>query len=180
MDITSIIVVLLGIISVATGFAAEFTRVEASEVTVDVYGRCSYPSSPALLLGIASAVTLLIDKIIINVATGCFCCKPRTAPSNRSKALCFYIVFWITFIIAIGLLLTGVKLNERHDDAVVKNGYYYCYVIKPGVFAGGAVLAGLSCIFGVVYYRTVNSKGKNADSAQNQGGIAMAHPQFPV
>ncbi|GMI94222.1 hypothetical protein like AT5G17210 [Hibiscus trionum] len=180
MDKTSIIVCLLGIISVVTGFAAEFTRVKASDVTVDVYGRCSYPSSPALLLGITSAVTLLIAKIIINVATGCFCCKPRTAPSNRSNARCFYIGFLIAFIIAIGLLLTGVKLNERHDDAVVRNGYYYCYVIRPGVFAGGAVLAGLSCIFGVIYYRTLNSKGKDADNAQNQGGIAMANPQFPV
>ncbi|KAL4318879.1 hypothetical protein GQ457_18G010070 [Hibiscus cannabinus] len=179
MDTISIMVVLLGIISVATGFAAEFTRVEASEVKVDVYGRCWYPSSPALLLGITSAATLLIAKIIINLATGCFCCKATTAQSHRSKALCFYIVCWITFIIGMGLLLTGAKMNERHDEAVVRQGYYYCYVIRRGVFAGGAVLAGLCCILGLIYYRTLNSTGKDA---QDQGGITMAvaHPQFPV
>ncbi|KAL4320211.1 hypothetical protein GQ457_18G009950 [Hibiscus cannabinus] len=82
----------------------------------------------------------------------------------------------------IGLLLTGAKLNERHDAAVIRNGYYYCYVIKPGVFATGAVLAALSCLFGVFYYHTLNSNiegASNAPVVPNQGGIAMAQPQFP-
>ncbi|KAK8657011.1 hypothetical protein V6N13_098945 [Hibiscus sabdariffa] len=183
MDKKSIIVVLLGIISVITGFAAEFTRVKASQVDVDDYGRCWYPSSPALFFGIASAATLSIAKIIINLATDFFCCKARAAQShissNRTEPLCLYFVFSITYIIAMGLLITGVKLNERHDDAVVKNGYYYCYVIRPGVFAAGAVMAALSCIFGVIYYRILNSRGKDAGN-EGGNGIAMAQPQFPV
>ncbi|KAL4319363.1 hypothetical protein GQ457_18G010050 [Hibiscus cannabinus] len=113
MDKTSIIVVILGIISVTTGFAAEFTRVKVR----------------------------------------------------------------ISFVIAISLLLTGAKLNERRDVVVAKNGHYICYYIKPGVFAGGAVLAGLCCIFGLIYHRTLNSKGKDEQN-QGQGGTAMAHPHF--
>ncbi|MBA0764270.1 hypothetical protein Gotri_013629 [Gossypium trilobum] len=90
------VVVLLGIISTGAGFAAEVTRVKASQVKVDVLGECSYPKSPALGLSLISAGTLLIGKIIINTAAGCFCCR-RTDPShssNHTKALTFYIISW--------------------------------------------------------------------------------------
>ncbi|MBA0827298.1 hypothetical protein Gotur_026049 [Gossypium turneri] len=82
---------------------------------------------------------------------------------------------------AIGLLLTGAALNDRRGEQVYKDGGIYCYVIKPGVFAVGAVLSALSSIFGVFYYQTLNSKAKDASNAPipNQGGIVMAQPQFP-
>ncbi|XP_040954851.1 uncharacterized protein [Gossypium hirsutum] len=88
----------------------------------------------------------------------------------------------ITFIIGMGLLLAGAALNDRHDEVIVKNGGYYCYVIKPGVFATGAVLAAVSSIFGVFYYQTLNSKEKGTSNVEipNQGGIVMAQPQFPI
>ncbi|PPS01353.1 hypothetical protein GOBAR_AA19327 [Gossypium barbadense] len=82
---------------------------------------------------------------------------------------------------AIGLLLTGAALNDRRGEQVYKDGGIYCYVIKPGVFAVGAVLSALSSIFGVFYYQTLNSKAKDASNAPipNQGGIVTAQPQFP-
>lgn len=58
---------------------------------------------------------------------------------------------------------------------------YYCYVVKPGVFAGGAILSLASAVFGIVYYITL-SAGKNTvdgTTMPNQGGIAMGQPQFP-
>ncbi|MBA0852039.1 hypothetical protein Goshw_000368 [Gossypium schwendimanii] len=54
---------------------------------------------------------------------------------------------------------------------------YYCRVVKPGIFAVGAILAIISLIAGIFYYVTLNSK-VNA-SLPNQGGIVMAQPQFP-
>ncbi|KAK8660305.1 hypothetical protein V6N13_051233 [Hibiscus sabdariffa] len=176
------VVGLLGMISAGLGIAAEVTRVKASQVKLDIFSQCSYPQSHALVFSIISAAALLIAHVIINAATNCFCCKTTTPRSQMSTALCFYIISWITFVIAIGLLLTGAKLNERHDASVIRNGYYYCYVIKPGVFAAGAVLAALSCLFGVFYYHTLNSNiegGSNGPVVPNQGGIAMAQPQFP-
>ncbi|XP_039067584.1 uncharacterized protein LOC120213541 [Hibiscus syriacus] len=176
------IVGLLGLISSGFGFAAEITRVKPSQVKLDIFRQCEYPQSHALVFSLVSAATLLIAQIIINAATQCFCCKRRTAESHMSKSLCFYIISWITFMIAIGLLLTGAKLNERHDDVVVRNGAYYCYVVKPGVFVVGAIMAALSSIFGVFYYQTINSKGEGTNNVPvvlNQGGRAMAQPQFP-
>ncbi|TYH07833.1 hypothetical protein ES288_A08G266100v1 [Gossypium darwinii] len=177
------VVALLGIISAGAGFAAEVTRVKASQVTLEL-GECVYPRSPALVLSLISAATLLMGQIIINFSTGCFCCKRNNAQSHSSnwtKALCFYIVSWITFMTAIGLLLTGAALNDRRGEQVYKDGGIYCYVIKPGVFAIGAVLSALSSIFGVFYYQTLNSKAKDASNAPipNQGGIVTAQPQFP-
>ncbi|TYH60236.1 hypothetical protein ES332_D08G279400v1 [Gossypium tomentosum] len=150
------VVALLGIISAGAGFAAEVTRVKASQVTLEL-GECQ---------------------------RFCFCCKRNNAQSHSSnwtKALCFYIVSWITFMTAVGLLLTGAALNDRRGEQVYKDGGIYCYVIKPGVFAVGAVLSALSSIFGVFYYQTLNSKAKDASNAPipSQGGIVMAQPQFP-
>ncbi|MBA0680972.1 hypothetical protein Goari_012640 [Gossypium aridum] len=177
------VVALLGIISAGAGFAAEVTRVKASQVTLEL-GECVYPRSPAPVLSLISAATLLMGQIIINFSTGCFCCKRNNAQSqssNWTKALCFYIVSWITFMTAVGLLLTGAALNDRRGEQVYKDGGIYCYVIKPGVFAVGAVLSALSSIFGVFYYQTLNSKAKDASNAPipSQGGIVMAQPQFP-
>ncbi|MFQ6655533.1 hypothetical protein Gotur_026049 [Gossypium turneri] len=176
------VVVLLGIISTGAGFAAEVTRVKASQVKVDVLGQCSYPKSPALGLSLISAGTLLIGKIIIIIAAGCFCCR-RTDPShssNHTKALTFYIISWITFIIAIGLLLKDIALNNQVDEVTTSDGRHYCYVIKPGVFTAGPVYAALSSSFGVLYYLTLNSKQDDATNAPNlnQVCIVMAQSQF--
>ncbi|XVE62233.1 hypothetical protein DITRI_Ditri06bG0101500 [Diplodiscus trichospermus] len=180
------IVAFLGVLAAATGFAAEATRIKASEVKVVSTTQCSYPRSPALGLGLTAAAALLIAQIIINSATGCICCRrtSQTWNSNWTKALIFYVVSWFTFVIAFLLLLTGSALNDQHGEESVYFGNYYCYIVKPGVFAGGAVLAVASIILGILYYLTLNM-AKNTTGpwgnapVPNQGGIAMGQPQFP-
>ncbi|XP_021282302.1 uncharacterized protein LOC110415120 [Herrania umbratica] len=176
----------LGILSAVTGFAAEATRIQASQVKFVSSTQCQYPRSPALGLGLTAAVALLIAQIIINSSTGCICCK-RTRQSwnsNWTKALVFYVVSWFTFVIAFLLLLTGSALNDQHGEESVYFGNYYCYVVRPGVFAGGAVLALASVTLGIFYYLTLNvakdSTGPWGNApVPNQGGIAMGQPQFP-
>lgn len=88
-----------------------------------------------------------------------------------------------TFVVAFLLLLTGAALNDQHGEENMYFSYYYCYVVKPGVFAGAAVLSIASVALGLIYYVTLTStKNINTDSwggQQVQGGIAMGHPQFP-
>ena len=57
---------------------------------------CVYPRSPALGLGLTAAVTLMIAQVIVNVATGCICCRrgPHQANSNWKLALVCFIVSW--------------------------------------------------------------------------------------
>ncbi|KAJ0013609.1 hypothetical protein Pint_21477 [Pistacia integerrima] len=93
--------------------------------------------------------------------------------------------WWFTFVIAFLLLLTGAALNDQHGEESMYFGSYYCYVVKPGVFAGGAVLSLASVALGILYYLTLNSvKNNNSNlwgnsSGPHEGGIAMGQPQFP-
>ena len=93
-----------------------------------------------------------------------------------------------TFVIAFLLLLTGAALNDQHGEESMYFGNYYCYVVKPGVFAGAAVLSLASVTLGILYYLTLSSAKERNDpwpgpvapnQAQVGGGIAMGQPQFP-
>ena len=93
-------------------------------------------------------------------------------------------VFRFSFVIAFLLLLTGAALNDQHGGGTMYFGnyYYYCYVVKPGVFAGGAILSLASVLLAIVYYLTLNLAKNNSplwgNSAPAQG-IALGQPQFP-
>ncbi|KAK3128250.1 hypothetical protein QOZ80_6BG0458930 [Eleusine coracana subsp. coracana] len=171
----------LGVLSAALGFAAEATRVKVSDVqTSDSSGECIYPRSPALALGLLSAVALMLAQSVINTVAGCICCKRHPVPTdtNWSVALISFIISWCTFIIAFLLLLTGAALNDQRGE---ENMYFgsFCYVVKPGVFSGGAVLSLASVALAIVYYVALtSSKSPPTLTPQNQG-IAMGQPVIP-
>lgn len=82
------------------------------------------------------------------------------------------------------LLLTGAALNDEHGEESMYFGSYYCYVVKPGVFAVGAVLSLISVSFGIIYYLLTLTQAKSSlhvpSHSQGQGGVAMqGQPQFP-
>ncbi|KAM0935715.1 putative modifying wall lignin-1/2 [Dioscorea sansibarensis] len=171
----------LGILSAALGFAAEATRVKASEVKTSIPGECIYPKTPALVLGLSSAVALMIAQAMVSTIAGCLCCKKQrySSETNWSIALIAFIVSWVTFIIAFLLLLTGAALNDQRGQESMYFGSY-CYVVKPGVFAGGAVLALASVTLGIVYYVALsNFKSTQTWGPQSNQGIAMARPEIP-
>ncbi|CAI9087071.1 OLC1v1021043C2 [Oldenlandia corymbosa var. corymbosa] len=100
----------------------------------------------------------------------------------ESCGVCFFCRF--TFVISFLLLLTGAALNDQHGEENMYFNYYYCYVVKPGVFAGAAVLSLASVALGLIYYITLTSM-KNVSNSWgggaplHGGGIAMGQPQFP-
>ncbi|GFY83373.1 transmembrane protein, putative [Actinidia rufa] len=216
------IVGFLGLSSAALGFAAEAKRIkdeaivnlppiEGSQVQLTSPSTCTYPISPAFGLGLTAAVALMVAQIIINVTTGCICCRrgPHQSNSNWTLALVCFVVSWkgdealereqekrkqpaverrwFTFVIAFLLLLTGAALNAQHGEVTMYFGNYYnydCYVVKPGVFAGAAILSLASVILGLVYYLALNPvKNSNASwggaAPSNQGSIAMGQAQCP-
>ncbi|XP_010255694.1 PREDICTED: uncharacterized protein LOC104596315 [Nelumbo nucifera] len=175
----------LGLLTAALGFAAEAKRIKGSQVQVTAPDMCVYPRSPAMALGLIACVSLMTAQFIINVVAGCICCRTSHAStSNWTVALVCFVVSWFTFVIAFLLLLTGAALNDQHGEEGMYFGSY-CYVVKPGVFAGGAILSLASVTLGILYYLTIISE-KNRTEAwggsphPNQGGIAMGHPQFPT
>ena len=79
------------------------------------------------------------------------------------------------------LLLVGAVINDQHAE---ENMYFGagCYVVKPGVFAGGAILSLVSVILGIISYVTLTSaKTSNNPPAGNPNGgeMAIGQPQFP-
>ncbi|XP_014493484.1 uncharacterized protein LOC106755784 [Vigna radiata var. radiata] len=172
----------LGLLAAATSFAAEATRIKASQVHFVSINQCTYPRSPAMALGLIAALALMISQIIINVATGCVCCRrsSQIPDSNWKVALACFVLSWFTFVIGFLLLLTGAALNDQRGEESVYFGYYYCYVVKAGVFAGGAILSLASAAFGIVYYISLTEKKNGIQYPYpNQGVIAMAQPQIP-
>ncbi|CAL9104380.1 unnamed protein product [Musa textilis] len=201
--VVSVAVGCLGLLSAALAFAAEATRTKvltlplpsvfpsrfgflffalASDVQTTAGGECVYPKSPALALGLISALALMMAQAIINTVAGCICCKKHPHPSgtNWTVGLISFIASWVSFIIAFLLLLTGAALNDQRGQERMYFGDY-CYVVKPGVFSGGAVLSLASVALAIIYYVALSSKNAQSWGAedQNQGGIAMAHPRVP-
>lgn len=147
------IAAVLGIISAATGFAGEATKVKASEVYI-VLDTCIYPSSPALALGIISAVFTIITRIYISVSFGgSGCC--RSDPNSTPISKLLFVLSWIASVIAVVLLLTAAGLNNRQGGQIDSYDIITCYVVKPGIFAAGAILALLSAVFGIAAYITL-------------------------
>ncbi|MQM18110.1 hypothetical protein Taro_051098, partial [Colocasia esculenta] len=165
----------LGILSAVLGFAAEAKRIKVSDVRTTTTGICIYPRSPSLALGLAAALALMIAQVIISTVAGCICCKRHQYSSSTN----WTIALAVTFVIAFLLLLTGAALNDQRGEQRMYLGDY-CYVVKPGVFSGGAVLSLASVSLGIIYYFALHSsKHVEPWGAQQNQGIAMGQPQFP-
>nr|ACU19954.1 unknown [Glycine max] len=176
------VVAFLGLLSAATSFGAEATRIKVSQVHFVAPNQCTYPRSPALPPGLTAALALMLSQIIINVGTGCVCCRKNSQipDSNWKVALVCFVLSWLTFVIGFLLLLTGAALNDQRGEESVYFGYYYCYVVKPGVFTGGAILSLASDAFGILYYISLTERKNGSQYPYpNQGVIAMAQPQIP-
>ncbi|RZC74081.1 hypothetical protein C5167_049561 [Papaver somniferum] len=120
-------------------------------------------------------------KGIINASAGCMC-------YNRlcSAWVTFCAVFsWLMSTLASIQLLAGSILNDRHtmDEMYSVD---FCYeVLRPWIFAKGAILGLISVTFGVLYYLNIslikdrNQMGTPVNT-DNHGNIAMTQPQVPA
>lgn len=175
----------LGLLLLATGFAAEGTRVKVDEVIQVSSTTCKYPRSPAMGLGLTASLSLLLAQVTINVSTGCVCCVRGARPPAskwRTAVICF-VISWFTFVIGFLLLLSGAALNGRHSEESYYFGYEMCYVLKPGVFAVATIVSAASLALGLLYYLILNSAKNDPTVWGNpsipQANIAMGQPQFP-
>lgn len=69
---------------------------QGSQVRVPSPSECIYPRSPAMGLGLTASVALMVAQIIVNVASGCVCCRkgPHQSASNWTLALICFVVSW--------------------------------------------------------------------------------------
>ncbi|KAD5508305.1 hypothetical protein E3N88_16008 [Mikania micrantha] len=84
---------------------------------------------------------------------GAGCCRTDANSTPISKLL--FVLSWVASVIAVILLLTAARLNTKQGGQVDSYGYIIiCYVVKPGIFAAGAILAFLSTVLGIAGYVT--------------------------
>ncbi|GJW26294.1 hypothetical protein Tco_0040105 [Tanacetum coccineum] len=127
------VVAVLAIASAAAGFGAEYTMVKASDVYIKG-NKCVYPNSPALTLGIISAIFAIITQVYISFSSGG--CRIATGG-------------------AVVMLLMIAKISNEKGGHVDSDGYFKCDVASRGFFATGAIFAVLSAIFGIAAYVNV-------------------------
>ncbi|XP_020200941.1 uncharacterized protein [Aegilops tauschii subsp. strangulata] len=186
MIIVSSIMGSLGVLSAILGFSAEGTKLTVW--TVYRYrGVCLYPQNPALGLGVCAAIFLIVGQIIFAVVGGCCgCCKSRAIPSetNRVIGVVCAVFSWIAAVVAFGLLVEGAKWNDTGTR--YSSGYGGCYVLKDGIFAGGAVLTLVATALGLTSYIMLSTQPAATATATaaatpplGGAGIAMGQPQFP-
>lgn len=94
-----------------------------------------------------------------------------------------YVESRITYAIAVLMFLSGAALDQFHGYESFPFQTKSCYFVKPGFFAGAALLSLATVVLGIVYYLALDSAKLSNDlsggTAPNQGGIAMGHSQFP-
>ena len=86
-------------VSLGCSLLPPFYLLQASQVREIQPGLCSYPRSPSYALGVTAALSLLVAQIVINVASGCICCRknPYTSTTHWTLALVCFIISWYTF-----------------------------------------------------------------------------------
>ncbi|XP_037474210.1 uncharacterized protein LOC119350518 [Triticum dicoccoides] len=180
----------LGVLSAILGFSAEGTKLTVSDLYVGG-GLCLYPQNPALGLGVCAVIFLVVAQIVFAVVGGCCgCCRSRAIPSetNRIIGVVCAVFSWIMAIIAFALLVTGAAWNTT--GARDPSPFGLCYVLKDGIFAGGAVLTLVATALGLTSYVMLRGQPATATSAAaapkegeqmpaGAAGTTMRQPQFP-
>ncbi|KNA12551.1 hypothetical protein SOVF_124560 [Spinacia oleracea] len=173
-----VVVGFLGLVATALAFAAEATKIKASDINLTKFGNCEYPRTPANILGYAAALLTLIVQITICGIARCPCYQRNdsNAQSFQLGAINCYILSCVGSIIGISLLLSAANLSTR-QEFLPSTGL--CYTVRPGIFAAGGVMALLACILGLCssYYFSV-IRHSATRTVPYQDDIAMANSQF--
>lgn len=80
--------------------------------------------------------------------------------------------------------MLGSAYNNSQQTTIQGDNYFQCYVVKPGIFAGGAIMSLASVVCGLFAYILTQRKDSPVGQPQfqagspNQGGIAMGQPQY--
>ncbi|KAK1414351.1 hypothetical protein QVD17_30095 [Tagetes erecta] len=165
----TIVVAMIGLLSVALGFTLEATKIQLDDV-IDPYGQgCTYPShSHSITLGVLAIVALLAFRV--------YC--PETRNSSSMVQLSRYLS-WVAWFVAMIFYIFGVLMTTKQGDTLEYvdgfESYYSCNVVKPGIFGAGASFALTSVILENVYL--VVSQQQNdkttSDPSTQPSNVAM-------
>ncbi|CAN6252252.1 unnamed protein product [Urochloa humidicola] len=187
-----VVAVLLGLLAVVLGFAAEHFQKKAF-VRADVF-RCYYRRTQALGCGIVAALLSLAAVTLVTAASGCFCCSGGgAAAGGRRRRGCARtacaVVAWLQVVSAAVTFLYGASRNAGGTggftavrrrpgrDSSSGDGFdFVCDDIRDGVFVSASVTAAIAIFCAITAY--VDALQHRNRTPTPTLGIAM-EPQAP-
>lgn len=150
-----IVVFVLDLIAFGLGIGAEQRRATGNRMDSGTYQWCYYTSDIATGLGAGALLFLLASQSLITVATRCLCCGSSLKPgAARAFAIIFFILNWLSFIIAGACLLAGSVQNAKHTRyfSLIGSKELTCEAIRKDTFATGVAFTFFTFILSTAYY----------------------------
>ncbi|KAM3298909.1 hypothetical protein ACQJBY_040413 [Aegilops geniculata] len=173
------LVLLLDILAFVLTIGAERRRSTAQLGEAEPGGRryCVYDTDASTWYGVSALALLLVGQAVAMAASRCFCCGRALSPGRwRFFSGLFFVLCWLTFVIAEVCLLAGSVRNAYHTKYV--SGYYNggalpCAMLRRGVFGAGAAFAFLTTLFVMLHYVFYSKARAAPPPIINGGGIGM-------
>ncbi|MCO5592783.1 hypothetical protein L7F22_046786 [Adiantum nelumboides] len=168
-----IIIFVLDLIAFGLGIGAEQRRAEGKYVTDDTSDNqwCQYSSDIATGLATGALLFLLTSQVLVLGATRCLCCGNSLKPgAARAFAVIFFILNWLSFLVAEICFLAGAVQNAKHIryfSRIQTSDKPTCSAIRKDTFAAGVAFTFFTFILSVSYYLCC-SKAQQSGSWKNQ------------
>lgn len=173
-------VFVLDLIAFGLGIGAEQRRATGKyETNVQGSQSCYYSSDIATGLATGALLFLLASQALITAATRCLCCGSSLKPgAARAFAIVFFILNWLSFIIAAACLLAGSVQNAKHVRFFSSNTTTLsCEAIRKDTFGAGVAFTFFTFILSTAYYLCYSKAQANGwQKTYNRGetGVNMA------
>lgn len=179
-----ILVFVLDLIAFGLGIGAEQRRATGKYVKDSATDSqwCQYSSDIATGLAAGALLFLVAGQVLVLAATRCLCCGNSLKPgAARAFAVIFFILNWLSFIVAAFCFMAGAVQNAKHIryfSTFSNNDPPTCSAIRKGTFAGGVAFTFFTFIMSVSYYlchsKAQEGSWKNQYNNRGETGVNMA------
>ncbi|XXG45369.1 hypothetical protein AAC387_Pa02g0470 [Persea americana] len=151
------VVSFLHIFAFVFAIGAEMRR-STGKVVPDEYddrSYCVYDTDASTMYGLSAFILVLLSQAVVTGVAKCLCCGRGLTPgASRTCALFFFVLSWLSFVVAEACLLAGSAKNAYHTKY---RGYFdkhdlSCAALRKGVFAAAAAMVLLSLVCSLLFY----------------------------
>lgn len=183
--IVIIIVFVLDLIAFGLGIGAEQRRatghyVNSGDETQTQW--CQYDSDIATGLAAGALLFLLTAQLLVSIFSRCLCCGNSLKPgAARAFAVIFFILNWLSFLVAAICFVAGAVQNAKHIRYIsseLTTDKPTCSAIRKDTFAAGVAFTFFTFLLSVGYYlcwsRATEGSWKNQYNNRGDTGVNMA------
>ncbi|ERN17263.1 uncharacterized protein LOC18445597 [Amborella trichopoda] len=151
------LILILHLIAFALAIAAERRR-STGKVVPDKYDEatyCVYDSDIATGLGLGAFFAVLLAQGLLMSVIKCLCCGRGLTPGGpRTKAIIFFVIYWLMAASAELCLVAGAARNAYHTKYSGVFGVWNpsCAALRKGVFEAAAGLVAVALLAAELCY----------------------------